>query len=34
MVEVGLMRKTEDDTPEDFTAVYDFAEAFNPASIA
>ena len=34
MVEVGLMRKTEEDTPEDFMGVYDFAEAFNPASIA
>ena len=34
MVEVGLMRKTEEDTLEDFRAVYDFDEAFDPAQIA
>ncbi len=34
MVEVGLMRKTDEDTPEDFANVYDFAEAFDPAALA
>ncbi len=29
MVEHGLMSKTEDDTPEDFRAVFDFREAFS-----
>ncbi|MDQ7013039.1 MAG: hypothetical protein Q9O74_03985 [Planctomycetota bacterium] len=33
MVEVGLMRKTEDDTLEDFMAVYDFAVAFDPVQM-
>ncbi|MBL8964304.1 MAG: hypothetical protein KF787_07755 [Phycisphaeraceae bacterium] len=28
MVEIGLMRKTEDDRMEDFRGVYDFEEAF------
>jgi uncharacterized repeat protein (TIGR04138 family) len=28
MVDAGLMRKTEDDTLEDFDGVYDFDEAF------
>lgn len=30
MVDAGLMRKTEDDTIEDFKNVYDFADAFVP----
>lgn len=34
MVEVGLMRKTEEDTLEDFQGVYDFDEAFDPAQLA
>jgi uncharacterized repeat protein (TIGR04138 family) len=34
MVEVGLMRKTEEDSMEDFRAVYDFDEAFDPAQLA
>lgn len=34
MVEVGLMRKTEDDRMEDFADVFDFAEAFDPAHIS
>lgn len=34
MVEVGLMRKTEEDTLEDFRAVYDFDDAFDPAQLA
>jgi len=34
MVEVGLMRKTEEDSIEDFRAVYDFDEAFDPAQLA
>ena len=29
LVEVGLMRKTEEDTLEDFTDVYDFKHAFD-----
>lgn len=28
MVDAGLMRKTEEDTPEDFQQVFDFHEAF------
>jgi uncharacterized repeat protein (TIGR04138 family) len=28
MIECGLMRKTEDDSPADFRDVYDFKEAF------
>ncbi len=28
MIDSGLMRKTDDDTPEDFRAVFDFDEAF------
>ncbi|MBK7405030.1 MAG: hypothetical protein IPJ41_10445 [Phycisphaerales bacterium] len=34
MVEVGLMRKTDEDTLEDFQGVYDFDEAFDPAQMA
>jgi len=34
MVEVGLMRKTEEDSLDDFRAVYDFDEAFDPAQLA
>ena len=33
LVEVGLMRKTEEDTLEDFTAVYDFESAFHSKMI-
>ena len=29
MVEAGLMRKTEEDSLQDFTQVYDFDEAFD-----
>lgn len=29
MVDFGLMSKTDDDSPEDFRAVYDFTEAFS-----
>ncbi len=28
MIEAGLMRKTDEDTPEDFRCVYEFDEAF------
>jgi uncharacterized repeat protein (TIGR04138 family) len=28
MIEAGAMSKTQQDTPEDFRGVYDFAEAF------
>lgn len=28
MIEIGLMRKTEEDSLEDFRGVYDFEEAF------
>ena len=31
MVEAGLMRKTDDDTLEDFTDVFEFNDAFGPA---
>lgn len=33
MVDSGLMSKTEDDTAEDFRAVYDFSEAFSRESL-
>lgn len=34
MVEAGLMRKTDDDTLEDFDGVYEFDEAFaDPAAV-
>ena len=29
MIEVGLMRKTDDDSLDDFVDVFDFAEAFD-----
>jgi uncharacterized repeat protein (TIGR04138 family) len=29
MINEGLMSKTDDDTPDDFRAVYDFVEAFS-----
>ena len=32
MIERGYMRKTEEDTPEDFRAVFDFDEAFGDLS--
>jgi uncharacterized repeat protein (TIGR04138 family) len=31
MIEAGLMRKSEDDSPDDFQGVYDFDEAFAAA---
>lgn len=34
LVEVGLMRKTEEDSPEDFEAVFDFEEAFASPLVA
>jgi uncharacterized repeat protein (TIGR04138 family) len=34
MVAVGLMRKTDEDSIEDFRAVYEFDEAFDPAQLA
>lgn len=34
MVEVGLLRKTEEDSIEDFRGVFDFDEAFDPAQLA
>jgi uncharacterized repeat protein (TIGR04138 family) len=33
MIEAGLMRKTEEDTPEDFQGVFDFEEAFGDLSV-
>jgi uncharacterized repeat protein (TIGR04138 family) len=33
MIEAGLMRKTEEDSLEDFRAVFDFDEAFGDLSI-
>lgn len=33
MIEAGLMRKTEEDTIDDFRAVYDFGEAFAAVEI-
>lgn len=33
MVEAGLMRKTEEDSIEDFRAVYDFDEAFDGVEV-
>jgi uncharacterized repeat protein (TIGR04138 family) len=33
MIEAGLMRKTDEDTLEDFRGVYDFGEAFNAVEI-
>lgn len=33
MVAVGLMRKTDEDSIDDFRAVYDFDEAFDPAHV-
>ena len=33
MIDAGLMRKTEDDTLEDFQGVFDFEEAFGDLSI-
>ena len=34
MIEVGMMRKTEEDTLDDFQAVFDFDEAFGDLSIS
>jgi uncharacterized repeat protein (TIGR04138 family) len=34
MIEAGLMRKSEEDSFEDFQAVYEFDEAFMPAEVA
>jgi len=33
MVEAGLMRKTEEDSVEDFRAVYEFDEAFDGVEV-
>ena len=33
MIEAGLMKKTDEDTLEDFRGVYDFGEAFNALEI-
>lgn len=33
MIEAGLMRKTDEDTPEDFEGVFDFDEAFGDLTI-
>jgi len=33
MVEAGVLRKTEEDSIKDFTAVFDFDEAFEPLSV-
>jgi len=33
LVEAGCLRKTEDDTIEDFRGVYEFDEAFGPAGV-
>jgi len=33
MVEGGLMRKTDDDTIQDFNDVFDFASAFDPSLV-
>jgi uncharacterized repeat protein (TIGR04138 family) len=33
MVEQGVLSKTQDDTLDDFRAVYDFAEAFSSAEV-
>ena len=34
LVEAGCLRKTDEDSIEDFRGVYDFAEAFGPAGVA
>ncbi len=34
MVEAGLMRKTDEDSLEDFHCVYTFAEAFSPKALS
>jgi uncharacterized repeat protein (TIGR04138 family) len=34
MIDLGMMRKTEEDTPDDFRAVFDFDEAFGDLSIS
>ena len=34
MIDAGLMRKTEEDTLEDFQGVFDFDEAFGDLSIS
>jgi len=33
MIDVGVLRKTEQDTLEDFQGVFDFAEAFQEAEL-
>jgi uncharacterized repeat protein (TIGR04138 family) len=33
MVDQGLLSKTQEDTPDDFRAVYDFDEAFSAAEV-
>lgn len=34
MIDEGLMTKTDEDTPEDFRAVFDFEEAFSRQELA
>ncbi|MEO0511971.1 MAG: Minf_1886 family protein [Planctomycetota bacterium] len=34
MIEAGLLRKTEEDSFDDFVGVFDFDEAFDPAETA
>ena len=33
LIDVGVLRKTDDDAPEDFADVYDFDEAFSEAEL-
>lgn len=33
LIEAGLLRKTAEDSPEDFRGVYDFAEAFSSVEV-
>lgn len=33
LIDVGILRKTEEDAPEDFESVYDFDEAFSEAEL-
>lgn len=33
MIDAGIMRRTEDDSIEDFMNVYDFEEAFRPVDL-
>jgi len=33
LIDIGILRKTDDDCPEDFVGVYDFDEAFAEAEL-